>query len=81
MASSSAAQREVGMAAEQPINGGLPALVTSFDEHRAALADRKIFRRAEKIDLKLPAATSTMKSTPRSGKILRRRRRGRPSGA
>ena len=48
---------------EQPRAG--PALVTGYDELRASLAARKNWRRAKKIDDKLPAAAAAVGNAPR----------------
>ena len=45
--------------------GRAPALVTSFEEHRASLAERKNYRRSTKIDDKLPEASSALVEVPR----------------
>ena len=48
---------------EQPPAG--PALVTGYDELRASLEQRKNWRRAKKIDDKLPAAAAAVGDAPR----------------
>ena len=56
--------RSIEMASmEQPPAG--PALVTGYDELRASLAARKNWRRAKKIDDKLPAAAAAVGNAPR----------------
>ena len=41
------------------------ALVTGFAEHRASLSEKKKYRRAIKIDLKLPEASTALAGVPR----------------
>ena len=43
----------------------IPALVTSFEEHRASLAERKHYRDAKKINDRLPDAAATIVEVPR----------------
>ena len=43
----------------------IPALVTSFEEHRASLAERKNYRDAKKINDRLPDAAATLVEVPR----------------
>ena len=45
--------------------GGALALVSSVSEERASLVERKNFRRAKKIDDKLPAACAALAAPPR----------------
>ena len=42
-----------------------PAMVTSYNELRASLAERKNFRRAKKIDDRLPEASAALGDAPR----------------
>ena len=41
------------------------ALVTGYAEHRASLSEKKNYRRALKIDLKLPEASTALADVPR----------------
>ena len=41
------------------------ALVTGYAEHRASLREKKNYRRALKIDLKLPEASTALADVPR----------------
>ena len=41
------------------------ALVTGYTEHRASLQDKKNYRRAIKVDLKLPEASTALAGVPR----------------
>ena len=41
------------------------ALVTGYAEHRASLSEKKKYRRAIKIDLKLPEASTALAGVPR----------------
>ena len=52
------------MASTEQTRAG-PALVTGYDELRASRAERKNWRRAKKIDDKLPVAASALGDTPR----------------
>ena len=54
----------VGQAQEQ-VGKARAQLVTGYAEHRASLSDKKKYRRAIKIDLKLPEASTALPGVPR----------------
>ena len=51
--------------AQQEVAGARAQLVTGYAEHRASLCEKKKYRRAIKIDLKLPEASTALAGVPR----------------
>jgi hypothetical protein len=50
---------------QEELAGARTQLVSGYAEHRASLSDKKQYRRAIKIDLKLPEASTAMAGVPR----------------
>ena len=51
--------------AQEQVAGARAQLVTGYAEHRASLCEKKQYRRAIKIDLKLPEASTALAGVPR----------------
>ena len=56
--------------AEGEVGGARAQLVTGYAEHRASLSEKKQYRRAMKIDLKLPEASTALAGVPRKNKLV-----------
>jgi hypothetical protein len=50
---------------QEEVPGAGAQLVTGYAEHRASLIEKKTYRRATKIDLKLPEASTALTGVPR----------------
>ena len=50
---------------QEEVAGPRAQLVTGYAEHRASLSEKKKYRRAMKIDLKLPEASTALAGVPR----------------
>ena len=50
---------------KKEVAGARAQLVTGYAEHRASLSEKKKYRRAIKIDLKLPEASTALAGVPR----------------
>ena len=68
------------VAAQQTVAEARETLVTGYAEHRASLSEKKKYRRAIKIDLKLPEASTALAGVPGVRSFPRARREGRRGG-
>ena len=60
---------------QEELAGARTQLVSGYAEHRASLSDKKQYRRAIKIDLKLPEASTALAVVPRRKDFAERERR------
>ena len=65
---------------QEELAGARTQLVSGYAEHRASLSDKKQYRRAIKIDLKLPEASTAMAGVPRRKAFADGARRAGRSG-